>query len=159
MVRRWTAGTVSTCCGPEGVKLRELTADDEDALGHLLWEGFGADGFDGFASASAADEEARATLAGKWGPMIWDASVLALRDDTAVAASVVLKDDAHQLSPLLAFLVTDPEHRRQGIAESLILETIRRIEALQERELHLAVTPENPARALYLRLGFAEESR
>ncbi len=88
--------------------------------------------------------------------MIWDASVLATNGQTAVAASVVVKDDAHQLLPLLAFLVTEPEHQRQGLGQSVLAETLLRMDALDTRELHLAVNSANRARSLYHRLGFEE---
>jgi ribosomal protein S18 acetylase RimI-like enzyme len=56
-----------------------------------------------------------------------------------------------------AFLVTDPVYRRRGIASSLALETVRRMDRHGACELHLAVEPSNPARMLYRRLGFEEE--
>lgn len=157
MVRRWTAGEIVARPAPSGVDLRDLAPDDVEDLGRLLWSGFGLEGLDGFASASAARDEAGATLAGKWGAIVWTASVLAITEQTAVAASVVLSDDAHQLWPLLGFLVTDPRYQRQGIAESVLGQTLCRMDALDMRELHLAVIPENPARTLYRRLGFSEE--
>jgi ribosomal protein S18 acetylase RimI-like enzyme len=91
--------------------------------------------------------------------MIWTANLLAVADQVAVAASVVLRDDAHQLSPLLAFLVTDPGHRRHGTAESVVAEPLLRFDSIDVRELHLAVSPGNPARTLYRRLGFRDEPR
>jgi ribosomal protein S18 acetylase RimI-like enzyme len=33
------------------------------------------------------------------------------------------------------------------------------MDAMDARELHLAVTPDNPAHALYRRLGFRKKSR
>jgi ribosomal protein S18 acetylase RimI-like enzyme len=159
MVRRWHAGEIVPRPVRGGVELRDLTPDDCDDLGRLLWSAFGSEGPDGFASANAAQDETRATLAGKWGPMIWTASLLAVADQVAVAASVVLRDDAYQLSPLLAFLVTDPGHRRRGIAESVVAETLLRIDSIDVRELHLAVSAGNPALTLYRRLGFRDEPR
>jgi GNAT superfamily N-acetyltransferase len=96
-------------------------------------------------------------LAGNWGPMVWAASVLAVLEQTAVAASVVLRDEAHQFLPLLGFLVTQPRHRRRGIAASVLAETLWRMDSLDVRELHLSVSSENPARMLYGRLGFRDE--
>ena len=55
------------------------------------------------ASKGPAREEADATIAGKWGPIIWPASVVTLSDQTAIAASVVLRGSADALEPRLAF--------------------------------------------------------
>jgi GNAT superfamily N-acetyltransferase len=157
MVRRWAAAEIVTRPAPEGVKLRDLAPDDGEALGRLLWSGVGSDGLDGFASANAARHHARTMLAGNWGPMVWAASVLAVIEQTAVAASVVLRDEAHQFLPLLGVLVTEPRHRRRGIADSVLAETLWRMNSLDVCELHLAVSPENPARTLYGHLGFRDE--
>jgi RimJ/RimL family protein N-acetyltransferase len=157
MVRRWTAGEIVAAPAPDGVKLRDLVLGDGEDLGRLLWSGFGSEGLDGFASASTAQEEAKTALAGRWGPIVWPASVLAVSGQSPVAASVVLRDDAHHRWPLLGFLVTDPGYQRRGIAKSVLTETLWRMDSLDMRELHLAVVPKNPARTLYSRLGFREE--
>jgi GNAT superfamily N-acetyltransferase len=159
MVRRWAAGEIETRPGPDGVSFRGMVQQDGDDLGRLFWSAFGFHGADGFASAQAASDEARATLAGRWGPMIWAASVVAVADRAPVAASVVLRDLAYDLEPLLGFLVTDHAHQRRGIGEALLAETLIRADSSGLRELNLAVAPENPARTLYHRLGFSVESR
>jgi ribosomal protein S18 acetylase RimI-like enzyme len=58
------------------------------------------------------------------------------------------------MRPLLAFVVADPAHRRRGLGREIIVETIARLDAAGLRELHLAVSPDNPARELYRALGF-----
>ena len=103
-----------------------------------------------------AMHEARATMAGKWGPMIWSASLIGEDEGSAVAASVVVQDDAHRFLPLLAFVVTNPEYRRRGLGQRLIQETILRLDATGSHELHLAVRSDNPAVRLCRRLGFHE---
>jgi GNAT superfamily N-acetyltransferase len=140
-------------------QLRDLTAEDAEDLGRLLWSGFGFHGVDGFASEVAAREEARAALSGKWGPMIWGASVLAVVERTAVAVSVVMKDDAYDFEPLLGFLVTDHAYQCRGIGESVLAATLYRMDLMELTELHLAVAPGNPACGLYRRMGFVDEPR
>jgi RimJ/RimL family protein N-acetyltransferase len=157
MVRRWTAGDIVAAPTPDGVTLRDLVLGDGEDLGRLLWSGFGSAGLDCFASASAARKEALTALAGRWGPIVWPASVLAVSKQRPVAASVVLRDAAHHLWPLLGFLVTAPAYQRRGIANSVLTETLRRMDSLEMRELHLSVVRENPARTLYSRLGFRGE--
>jgi ribosomal protein S18 acetylase RimI-like enzyme len=134
--------------------VRPLGLSDAAALGRLLWDGFGDSGPDGYASAEVAAHEARDTLAGKWGPVTEAASLAGFGDGAMVAAAVVVRDDAHDLRPLLAFLVTDPRYRRQGAAGHLLREAIRHLDQLGVLELHLAVDPANSARELYRRAGF-----
>jgi ribosomal protein S18 acetylase RimI-like enzyme len=168
MVRTWAPGTPPLTVTPRDIRVRVLESGESDALGRLFWAGFGATGPDGYASAGAAAREARDTLAGKWGPVIVEATLAAdavarTRTDTdtdtdtgrtLIAAAVVVRDDAHDLRPLLAFLVTEPAHRRRGLGRLLLDETVRRLDALGVHELHLAVDPDNPARELYRRAGF-----
>jgi GNAT superfamily N-acetyltransferase len=156
MLRTWTAGEVGERARSGTARLREVMVEDAEVLGSLFWRGFGRGGADGFDSEADARAEARGTLAGSWGPMVWKASLLGLVDGVAVAASVVVRDDAHELLPLLAFLVTDPGHQRRGLGEQLLHETIVRLDGVGVRELHLAVDPGNDARRLYERLGFHE---
>lgn len=53
-----------------------------------------------------------------------------------------------------------PACRRQGIAEALILELIRRLKAQEVHSLTLEVRASNdPAKALYEKLGFAQVGR
>ena len=49
---------------------------------------------------------------------------------------------------------TDPAWQRRGIGRWLIGESIRCLDGIGVKELHLAVTHGNPAFALYQRLGF-----
>jgi GNAT superfamily N-acetyltransferase len=139
--------------------MRQLTDDDAEELGRLLWSSFGRNGDEGFASMDAALDEARASLAGKWGPIVWAASVLALIERSPAGAAVIVRDDAHGMRPLLAFLVTHPRFQRRGVGQQLVGEAMRRLDALGIQELHLAVSPHNHARSLYRRLGFLEEPR
>lgn len=53
-----------------------------------------------------------------------------------------------------------PAYRRQGIAEALILELIQRLKAQKVHSLTLEVRASNdPAKALYEKLGFAQVGR
>lgn len=53
-----------------------------------------------------------------------------------------------------------PAYRRQGIAEALILELIQRLKAQEVHSLTLEVRASNdPAKALYEKLGFAQVGR
>jgi ribosomal protein S18 acetylase RimI-like enzyme len=154
LARRWTAGEPPRPIAPAGLLVRPIRSGDANALGRLLWNGFGAVGPDGFSSAEVAAHDARDTLAGKWGPLVEAACLAGIADGAMVAAAVVVRDDAHDLRPLLAFLVTEPWYRRHGAAAHLLREAIRHLDQLGVRELHLAVDPANPARELYRQAGF-----
>src|ERR1017187_4977611 len=84
----------------------------------------------------------------------WQAGLAADLDCAVVSAVIIVLDDAHQDRPLLAFAMTDPACQRRGIGRWLIEESIRRLDGIGVKELHLAVTRSNPAFALYQRLGF-----
>ncbi len=107
-----------------------------------------------YGAPADADADAAEALAGVWGPIVWQASLVAELDSVVVSAVIVVLDDAHQHLPLLAFAVTDPACQRRGLGRWLITESVRRLDALGIKELHLAVTRGNPAFALYERLGF-----
>ncbi|MGH3607959.1 MAG: GNAT family N-acetyltransferase [Pseudonocardiaceae bacterium] len=156
MLRVWHATQLSDRLDTATGSVREVTPGDVQTLGKLFWEAFGQGGVDGFDYALAAEAEARDTLAGKWGPVVWEASLLALIQGEPAAASIVVFDDAHEMRPLLAFLVTNPDHQRRGIGSQLVHETIIRLNGREICELHLAVDRDNPARFLYERLGFAQ---
>ncbi|HUY46539.1 MAG TPA: GNAT family N-acetyltransferase [Streptosporangiaceae bacterium] len=101
-----------------------------------------------------ADADAAGALAGRWGPVVWQASLAAELDSVLISALIIVLDNAHQDLPLLAFAMTDPAWQRRRIGQRLIQESIHRLDGIGVKELHLAVTRGNPAFALYHRLGF-----
>ncbi len=109
---------------------------------------------DEYTVPSDADADAVGALGGRWGPVVWQASLAAELDSAVVSAVIVVLDDAHERQPLLAFAMTDPACQRRGSGRWLIEESIRRLDGLGVKELHLGVTRGNPAFALYQRLGF-----
>lgn len=139
---------------PGQVRARALRAADEAALGRLMWLAFRGGVDDHYSGPIDADADAAAALAGRWGPVVWQASLAAELESALVSAVIIVLDDAHEDLPLLAFAITDPAFRRRGIGQQLIEESIRRLDATGVKELHLAVTRSNPAFALYQRLEF-----
>jgi ribosomal protein S18 acetylase RimI-like enzyme len=119
-----------------------------------MWLAFRDGVDDEYSGPGDADAEAAAALAGRWGPVVWQASLAAEVDSVLVAAVVIVLDDAHERLPLLAFAVTDPACQRRGIGRWLIEDSMRRLDGISVKELHLAVTSGNPAIALYQQLGF-----
>jgi GNAT superfamily N-acetyltransferase len=119
-----------------------------------MWRAFRGAQDDEYSGPGDADAEAAAALAGRWGTVIWQASLAAEEESVLVAAVIIVLDDAHERLPLLAFAVTDPVCQRRGIGRWLIEDSMRRLDGIGIKELHLAVTRGNPAMALYQQLGF-----
>jgi uncharacterized protein len=93
------------------------------------------------------------------------------RSLVAAGASFVVREDGRPIvridvpiaceeGALLAGIVTDPAHRRRGLARSALSVLCARLLASGSRRVMLHVAEENvAARALYERLGFAEIDR
>ena len=137
------------------VTLRPLHATDGAALGALIWGAYrGTVDEDDYNEPSDAMDDATQTFAGQWGPLIDEACLAATVDDDLVAAVVVVRDAAHDMIPLLAYVLTNPLWQRRGIGSWLIVESVVALAALEIPQVHLAVTRGNPAQRLYERLGF-----
>ena len=138
-----------------GLTLRSLRPTDSEALGALMWNAYRGTVDEGdYDEPSDAMEDARRTLAGWWGPLIDEANLAVMANGDLVAAAVTVRDAAHDMIPLLAFVLTDPSWQRRGIGGWLIGESVAALAGLGISELHLAVTRGNPAQHLYERLGF-----
>lgn len=155
MRKSWVAAVLPATPVPGTVHVRPLKKADEPALGQLMWAAFhrSADDADYGAPEDAA-ADARKALYGHWGPVIWEGSLVAEMGSAMVAAVIVVRDDAHDDVPLLAFAMTEPACQGRGIGQLLLEESIHRLDTAGIKELHLTVTRSNPAVALYQRLGF-----
>jgi ribosomal protein S18 acetylase RimI-like enzyme len=137
---------------PSGVAIRPLRPTDALRLATLMVVAYAGTVDDDGQPPSAAEAEARRTLAGRYGPVQWDASLMAhTPGDEPVGTTVVTWDRGHLL---LAFALVAPEWRNQGLGTALIIRTANRLEAAGATEWTLAVTVGNPAQRLYERLGF-----
>jgi predicted N-acetyltransferase YhbS len=103
-----------------------------------------------------AEVEARRTLAGHYGEVQWEASLVAHgSSDDRVGTTLVTRDRGHLL---LAFALVAPEWRNQGLGTALIVRSGNLLAARGETAWTLAVTVGNPAQRLYGRLGFRVDS-
>jgi len=139
---------------PEGLGVRPVQPEDGAALGTLMSDAYRGTVDDDGETPEEALAEAQGAIGGAWGPLIEDASLMALAGDDVVAAVITVRDVSNGMSPLLAFALTDPAWQRRGIGGWLIRESICRLASLGVTELHLAVTRGSPAQRLYERLGF-----
>ncbi len=137
---------------PAGVALRPLRPTDTARLGTLMAVAYAGTIDDHGEPPSVAAAEAQRTVAGNYGEVQWEASLLAhASGDEAVGATVVTWDRGHLL---LAFALVAPQWRNQGLGTALIIRTANQLAARGATEWTLAVTDGNPAQRLYERLGF-----
>jgi GNAT superfamily N-acetyltransferase len=133
---------------------RNVTREDAGELGRLMLAAYrGTVDYQG-ETLQEAISEMEETLDGKYGPLLEKCSFVIEKSERIVSASIVtLWTDANL--PLLAFSMTDPSFRKQGMAGFLIRRSINSLIVRGYRELHLVVTEANdPARRLYEKIGF-----
>ena len=137
---------------PSGVAIRPVTPADVRRLASLMVVAYAGTVDDQGEPRSFHEAEAERTIAGRYGEVQWDASLLAYTSGGAsVGTTLVTRDRAHLL---LAFALVAPAWRDQGVGTALIVRSGNRLVARGATEWTLAVTVGNPAQRLYERLGF-----
>jgi ribosomal protein S18 acetylase RimI-like enzyme len=137
---------------PYGVTIHSLEPTDAGRLATLMVVAYAGTVDDQGEPPSFAEAEARRTIAGRYGEVRWDASLVAhASGDESVGTTVVTRDRGHLL---LAFALVAPEWRNRGLGTALIIRTANRLAAEGATKWTLAVTVGNPAQRLYERLGF-----
>lgn len=136
---------------------RNLTADDTNLLGPLMFEAYKGTIDDEGQTLEESLIEAGDTLKGKYGNIIWPASFIAMDKEQAAAATVVA--DYVKTGPLLAFVLTSPAYQKRGLGTKLIEQTLNGLHQAGIEQLKLVVTELNEnALRLYIKLGFTIES-
>jgi len=130
---------------------KKLTVEDAAFIGKLMEQAYRGTIDDDGETLDQFIAEARATLSGKYGRFVSDASFWIEDNGKAISATLVTlwKDE-----PLLAFSITDPDYQRKGFASFLIRKTMKAMADLGYSYLDLGVTLGNPAKFLYEKLGF-----
>lgn len=130
------------------VSVESLSALMVDAYrGTLDWE----DGDD----ESVAEAEIRATLNGKYGIFLADASGVIL-DGGANVVSALFASNFEGRATIL-FVYTSKRAAGRGMASRLIRNAAYQLNEMGFEEVSLFVSDGNPARELYERLGFEEK--
>jgi GNAT superfamily N-acetyltransferase len=138
---------------PGPVGSRPVREGDGTALGLLAHAAYRGSVDDNGEHEAWHVADLTAALDGEYGRLMTPVSRAVPAGDALVAAAIFTWwDDL----PLLAFCLTHPDHRGQGLATRLIAHAARELAADGHDAMHLAVTETNPARALYERLGFRE---
>lgn len=131
---------------------RILRLEDADALGLLMHAAYHGTIDDEGETPDQFVAEARATLGGKWGEFVSDASYVIEMGGRIVSATVVTM---WKSEPLLAYSVTDPPYQGRGMGSFLIRRTMNALAAKGCSHLDLGVTAGNAAAEhLYRKLGF-----
>ena len=136
---------------PMGVVVRVLEPGDASALGSLMVSAYAGTVDDHGQPPEYGADEAQRTIAGEYGAVEWDASLLASLDRQLIGATVVTQDRGLLL---LAFALVSPEWRNRGVGTALVIRSGNRLIAKAATEWTLAVTVGNPAQRLYERMGF-----
>lgn len=137
--------------------VKPLEPSDATQLGQLLFAAYKGTIDDDGHGEQESIIEAGETLAGKYGAVIWEASLTAWNKNELVSAT--LTTDYEKLRPLLAFAVTKPNWQGRGLATQLIKRTVSQLYINKFEHVFLVVTDGNPAESIYLRLGFSEVQR
>jgi ribosomal protein S18 acetylase RimI-like enzyme len=137
--------------------IRPFAPSDESGLGVLPYHAYLGTIDQEEETLEQAQAEVRKTIAGEYGAFVPDCSMLMPRGGHLVSAALITR---FQERPFVAFSLTAPDHKNQGLARACMLATMAQLVASGEHELRLVVTLANaPAYHLYKSLGFTEEPR
>lgn len=141
---------------PPASDLRVMSRQDLEALGALFHAAYvGTVDYEGESPEEAVAAVA-ATFDGEFGTFMPEASMVVERDGQLLSASFIT---LWQGRPLLAFAVTSPGFKGQGLSHRCTRAAMHALARAGHAELDLFVTDTNePALALYARLGFDQAS-
>ncbi len=134
-------------------RVRNLKPGDALGLGELMFVAYRGTVEDEGQTLAAHEEDARLTLGGEYGSVVWAASFILLAAEGMVAATVVT-DWTERAETLLAFALVRPHAQGHGIGGALIAQSAAVLRDMGRPDWVLAVAPGNPAQRLYERLGF-----
>jgi predicted N-acetyltransferase YhbS len=135
-------------------KFKQINESDFELLGKLLYEAdLGTVDDEGLPIENSIDE-IRDTLSGKYGKFLNECSFTALDGEIPVAAVLLTFYDKESL-PLIAFTMTHPKFKNQGLCKGLLQLSLRHLNKAGYKKCFLAVNAANlPAIAVYKKVGF-----
>lgn len=139
------------------ISTRSLSTDDIPALGELYFSAY--DQGIGVQSIEAATSDIDQAFVGKYGTLLTEISQVAVDEEGKIIAGVMVVEHSPEPgspeSPLLIELFTDRDHRRQGLAERLVVISGDLLFNAGYKEVAVRVEESNSAAlALYLSLDF-----
>lgn len=133
---------------------RAVRREDAESLARLMLEAYRGTVDDGGETLDDARSEVAKTLDGGYGRFDFDASEVIERGGEIVAGTIVTH---YEGLPMVAFSLTLPAWRRQGLARGGLRRAMARLASAGYERVQLAVTCGNmPAEHLYGSLGFAD---
>jgi ribosomal protein S18 acetylase RimI-like enzyme len=136
---------------------RPLVEGDASNLASLMFNAYKGTTDDEGEPFESAVSEVRRTFDGGYGPLIWEASFVALAQQAPLVFASASVITLWKGAPLLAFSMTQPALKRRGFATGLVRSSARVLSRLGYRTLTLVVTRGNvPAERLYETLGFKD---
>lgn len=140
---------------PEHPLMRPVQPEDTAALAHLMFAAYqGTTDFQPGSTQDDALEQIHKTLQGDYGEFLPQASFVMEESGTLLSATLITFWKPFR-APLLAFTMTAPEVKGQGLAALLLKASMNRLYYEGYNQLTLLVTDGNtPAQRLYQRLGF-----
>ncbi|GEM44452.1 GNAT family N-acetyltransferase [Deinococcus cellulosilyticus] len=140
---------------PEHPLKRPFQTEDLPALADLMFAAYqGTTDFQPGSTLEDALEQIEKTIQGEYGQFLPQASFVLDDDGLLISATLITFWKPFQ-APLLAFTMTAPEFKGQGLAALLLKASMNRLYHEGYNQLSLLVTDGNtPAQRLYQRLGF-----
>ena len=137
--------------------MRPPVPEDAPGLARLMLRAYRGTVDDAGEGEEDALAEVARLLDGAYGRFLAESSRVVVRDGAPISAALVtLQGDR----PLLAFSMTDPDHKRTGLARACLEAALDALHSAGWREVMLVVTSTNtPAIALYESMGFTVEVR
>lgn len=155
---RWTPSPPAT----NTPAIRPFAAEDAEQLARLMLESYKGTVDDNGETLDDARAAVASLIAGEFGTVDWQASVVIEQNGNLVSATIVTRD---RVAPpplvageaFLAFSMTAPAWKRKGLARAGLTHVIQLLQLRGEPRLHLVVTRTNtPAMQLYRSLGFQD---
>lgn len=146
------------------VQRREVAADphvraprlgDAPAIAELMLAAYRGTIDDEGETPEETLEAVQRMFAGEYGALLWNISEVTERDGRLASAIICTVWEGR---PFVAFTVTAPQYKGQGLARAGLVRAINRLAAAGDPILRLIVTRGNaPAERLYASLGFVTE--
>lgn len=141
---------------------RAPVAGDAAGLARLMFDAYAGTIDDAGESLEDAQREVAKLFAGEFGAFDAEASLVVERAGTGTLASATLitRNTGSMKGPIgvgeafLAFSMTAPAFKRQGLARAGLIAVMARLQQRGEARLHLVVTRGNVAALLYESVGF-----
>lgn len=127
---------------------------DQEELARLMLDAYKGT-IDDWETHEDALNEVRAYFAGeRSGPQLMDCSKVYELRKKIVSACLIAESTELQI-PIIAYIMTSAEMKRQGLARSLLITTLRGLRDLEYTEAQAVITDGNaPAEQLFIQTGF-----